>query len=125
MKNLVVIILVFCSLTVFSTNSKDSLTFKTDSVDKRLVIFEVSYRHPIEVFYWQRLNNDSVFKSLYKLILTADTVDVLSIKDMRTGTKLYNIYGRPQVDTLIKMYHSYFYNRFVIDDLIDEVKRRI
>jgi hypothetical protein len=125
MKKLVTIILVFCSLTVFSTNSTDSLKFKSEGIDSRLVIFEISYRHPIEVFYWQRLNNDSTFKSLYKLVMVSDTVDVLSIKDMKTGTKLYDIYGRPSVDVLIKMHRDYFYNRFVVDDLVDEVKNRI
>ena len=45
------------------------------------VILEISYTHPIEVFYWERLTEDSLFNTMYELNMVESTEDSLIVKD--------------------------------------------
>ena len=103
--------------TLFLLMSLLSFSNDTSKTENQLVIFKVSYIHPIAVHYWGRLNNDSTFRSLYKLVMVKDTLDRLSIEDVKSGIEIGIIGGRPQLEFLINLYHRKFYSQEVIDDL--------
>jgi len=38
------------------------------SFSRPTIILEISYTHPIEVDYWERLTEDSTFNTMYELV---------------------------------------------------------
>lgn len=92
------------------------ILFLSCKQNKEKVIFEVHHKHLIEINYWERLNNDTTFKSLYKLVMVKDTVDELLFKDIETK-KTFSKFEkglRPNVDILINLHHKNFYNKSII-----------
>lgn len=73
--------------------------------DEKTLTLEIRYTHPIEINYWNRLNDDLEFKSLYNLIMIKDTLDKLLVKDIHQNV-IGTIEGRPSSNYLVDLYYE-------------------
>lgn len=78
------------------------------SLSRPTVILEISYTHPIEVDYWERLTEDSTFNAMYELVMIESHKDCLTIKDIHTDKVLGTLIGRPNLKFLIELYNKEF-----------------
>ena len=78
------------------------------SFSRPTIILEISYTHPIEVDYWERLKEDSTFNTMYELVMVESYKDCLTIKDIHTNKVLGTLTGRPSLEFLIELYNKEF-----------------
>jgi hypothetical protein len=78
------------------------------SFSRPTIILEISYTHPIEVDYWERLTEDSTFNTMYELVMIESYKDCLILKDIHTNKVLGTLSGRPDLKFLIELYNREF-----------------